>query len=129
MQHAIQLTLWPDDQDQVAITCPRCARTFDALPALREHQAEHERAVLEHPQVKALRERTAAFLELALPLLKAGQPVGVTQLADETSYSPAGAYHQIQHLLASGVLAAEAKTEGGTYRQYRLALLNGHSRS
>lgn len=126
MQHAIQLTLWPD-QDQVAVTCPRCAQTFDALPALRRHQAAHERAVLEHPQVKALRERTAAFLELALPLLQTGQPVGVTQLADETDYSLPGAYRHIRHLLDRGVLAAEPKTPGGTYHHYRLVFLNGQS--
>lgn len=127
MSTTIQLTLWPDDHYRINLTCPSCSRPFNALPALRQHQRAHQREILDHPRVKALRDRTVAFLAMAMPVLEAGQPVGVTQLAAETAYSPAGAYHHIRHLVDRGVLAAEVKSKGGQYHHYRLTLPNGRT--
>ena len=126
MAKAIQLTLWPDDDDAVMVTCTHCGTQFDALSQLQRRQDEIERAILSHPQVKALRSRTREFLAAALPvLLYSSEPVGVTQIADEAGYSVSGASWQVGHLLKQNILIAEPKTKGGTYCQYRLRQLNG----
>lgn len=125
MNEPVQLTLWPDAQGRVEVACEHCGWRNDVLPVLRARQKAREQAVLQHPAVDALRERTAAFLESVLPLLSSGQPVGVSQLADETNYTPAGALRQVRHLVASGILAAEPKRPGGTYCHYRLIHPNG----
>lgn len=127
MNKPIQLTLWPDDGGAVTIACTHCGTHIDVLPQLQRRQDEVEQAVLQHPRVKALRERTREFLVAALPvLLYSSEPVGVTQLADEAGYSVSGAYWQVGHLLKQDILIAEIKRSGGTYHQYRLRRLNGH---
>jgi hypothetical protein len=125
----IQLKLWADDAGRVEVQCQRCGYVQDVLPVLRQRHEDRERAILEHPRVRSLRDRTAAFLASTLPVLMSGQPVGVTQLAEEAEYSASGAYHQVRLLVAAGVLASVKKSAGGTYHLYHLSNLNGFSSS
>lgn len=117
---AEQLRLWPDDDGQVIIQCTHCGGQFDASPQLKQHQAAMEARVLTHPRVRALPARTQDFLAAALPAFHFAPEAGVCEIARSASYSPSGAYWQIDKLVSNHVFKRVPK--GEKYSLYRLAI-------
>lgn len=124
---AIQLKLWPDD-GRIDVHCPHCGHRFDVLPQLECRQTELEQRALNDPRVRMLPRPRREFLKAALPVfLFSQEPVGISTIAEELTFSKSGAYRQVSNLVRAGILIAEPKRVGGQYNQYRLALWNGTS--